>query len=276
MRTSTSPSSAVAVAVAGVSAVAFSTAGAAEPAATTTTTTAAPAAAPTTAAARRPRPRRAHRTTAAAALRPPRRWPATRWADHHGRRRSDDASSQRHPGADPGGGDRCHSVRRPTSPASSPRSCQGSLPGSPRRRAPSSKRSASTTTPTLRIRPSPTTRRRCCSRRQCRRRTWSRFSRRGCPPPASSKPVTRCRTRTGARFASSPTTCPSRLSDQDEVTVIIVDETSTTEVDFVQLEIDYGLDPAVVADLRRLAGRIAAHRGRPGRGRQHDDLQLRR
>jgi hypothetical protein len=39
---------------------------------------------------------------------------------------------------------------------------------------------------------------------------------------------------------------PQPLSDQDEVTVIIVDETSTTEVDFVQLEIDYGLDPAAV------------------------------
>ena len=39
---------------------------------------------------------------------------------------------------------------------------------------------------------------------------------------------------------------PAPVSDQDEVSVIIVDETSTTEVDFVQLEIDYGLDPSVV------------------------------
>ncbi len=39
---------------------------------------------------------------------------------------------------------------------------------------------------------------------------------------------------------------PSPVSDQDEVSVIIVDESSTTEVDFVQLEIDYGLDPATV------------------------------
>ena len=35
-------------------------------------------------------------------------------------------------------------------------------------------------------------------------------------------------------------------SDQDELTVIIVDETSSTQTDYVQLEIDYGLDPAVV------------------------------
>jgi hypothetical protein len=39
---------------------------------------------------------------------------------------------------------------------------------------------------------------------------------------------------------------PAPTSDNDEVTVAVVDETSTTEVDFVQLEIDYGLDPATV------------------------------
>ena len=69
---------------------------------------------------------------------------------------------------------------------------------------------------------------------------------------------------------------PTPVSDQDEVTVIIVDESSTTEVDFVQLEIDYGLDPAVVQIYAGWPAGIAAHRGRPGRGRQHDDVQLRR
>jgi hypothetical protein len=39
---------------------------------------------------------------------------------------------------------------------------------------------------------------------------------------------------------------PAPTSDQDEVRIFIVDESSTTEVDFVQLEIMYGLDPAVV------------------------------
>jgi hypothetical protein len=39
---------------------------------------------------------------------------------------------------------------------------------------------------------------------------------------------------------------PSPTSDQDEVQIIIVDESSTIEVDFVQLEIMYGLDPSVV------------------------------
>jgi hypothetical protein len=39
---------------------------------------------------------------------------------------------------------------------------------------------------------------------------------------------------------------PTPVSDQDEVRIGIVDETSTTQVDFVQLEIQYGLDPAVV------------------------------
>ena len=39
---------------------------------------------------------------------------------------------------------------------------------------------------------------------------------------------------------------PQPISDQDELTVVVVDETSTTQVDFVQFELDYGLDPAVV------------------------------
>ena len=39
---------------------------------------------------------------------------------------------------------------------------------------------------------------------------------------------------------------PSPISDQDEINVAIIDYSSSTEVDFVQLEIDYGLDPAVV------------------------------
>jgi hypothetical protein len=39
---------------------------------------------------------------------------------------------------------------------------------------------------------------------------------------------------------------PAPTSDQDEVQIIIVDESSTTQVDFVQLEIMYGLDPSVV------------------------------
>ena len=39
---------------------------------------------------------------------------------------------------------------------------------------------------------------------------------------------------------------PAPLSEQDEINVAIIDYSSSTEVDFVQLEIDYGLDPAVV------------------------------
>jgi hypothetical protein len=39
---------------------------------------------------------------------------------------------------------------------------------------------------------------------------------------------------------------PTPTSDQDEVQIIIVDESSTTQVDFVQLEIMYGLDPSVI------------------------------
>jgi hypothetical protein len=39
---------------------------------------------------------------------------------------------------------------------------------------------------------------------------------------------------------------PQPTSEQDEVTVIVVDESSTTQVDYFQLELDYGLDPAVV------------------------------
>ena len=39
---------------------------------------------------------------------------------------------------------------------------------------------------------------------------------------------------------------PQPTSEFDEVTVIVVDESSTTQVDYFQLELDYGLDPAVV------------------------------
>ena len=95
-------------------------------------------------------------------------------------------------------------------------------------------------------RASPTTRRPCCSRPTVPAADLVTLYQSALPAAGFVQTGDSVQNEDGRQIRFLTYDVPQPISDQDEVTVIVVDETSTTQVDFVQLEIDYGLDPAVV------------------------------